>query len=448
MYLQNTAEVSGFMADMPLPTGYTWTTQVTKQSKYQIDLHYSLWTEPARSLPTRRINRIWMAPVTELIRVASDESQIRLDLKIVELKAIAPPLKALSVNGLYPGEPEYPYYKDLKVSLQALQNEDFDPEILSWFQAIPEKKFSQKIIWVGAVGDLMPGRGVESLLFSQGPSEVFTDTLPILQSFDILLGNLEGTVTLRGEKVNKAYTFRYSPDILPHLYAAGFTYLSLTNNHSFDYGSDGFADTLSNLSSAGIATSGAGLTASEALVPWTTTVANTEFNILSLGAYPREQSGFDGKKHAAVSDIRPGILWEGDAALTAVGEFAGETSVDIVLVHGGNEWESQPNKDQKKLYRQLVDAGADLVLGSHPHVLQGVESYNGGVIAYSLGNFLFPGMEETLYGQESIIFAAGIMGGRVRYLRFFPVSLDGRRVAIDTTGDILKRLETLSLSLN
>jgi poly-gamma-glutamate synthesis protein (capsule biosynthesis protein) len=110
------------------------------------------------------------------------------------------------------------------------------------------------------------------------------------------------------------------------------------------------------------------------------------------------------------------------------------------MVHGGKEWSTRPVVEQERLYRGLVKAGADLVIGSHPHVLQGMESQDGRLIAYSLGNFLFPGMDGTPGGEDSVILKVGVVGGKIRYVRAAGVKLSGRTIRIDRTGEAARLL--------
>jgi poly-gamma-glutamate synthesis protein (capsule biosynthesis protein) len=306
--------------------------------------------------------------------------------------------------------------------------------------ALPEAEMP-KVTRMAAVGDLMLGRGVDTLLLgsSSGIEKVFGDFLPLLQSQDLTLGNLEGALTNRTLKTPKAYNFRFSPKILAPLMRAGFGYLAPANNHVFDYGEAGLIDTITALEEAAMPASGIGRNLSEAARPWRGRTGGLEVQILSLGAYPAEGGGFDGLRDAAARADRPGILWGGDDALSSMrGNFSPDT-FDIVLAHGGFEWQNEPSRAQILLYRSFIDAGADLVLGSHPHVLQAAETYRGRLILYSLGNFIFPGMDETRYGEESLLLALGLYQGEVRYAEFHPARLDGRRVFRDKSGEVLKR---------
>ena len=100
----------------------------------------------------------------------------------------------------------------------------------------------------------------------------------------------------------------------------------------------------------------------------------------------------------------------------------------------------RPSESQRALYRRFIDSGADLVLGHHSHVVQGLEAYRGRLIAYSLGNFVFPGMFGTDYGEESLFLRVGVVDGAIRYVEPVPVRIDHQVISIDRTGAILERL--------
>jgi len=166
--------------------------------------------------------------------------------------------------------------------------------------------------------------------------------------------------------------------------------------------------------------------------------------VFSLGAYPREKNGFDGLRMTAAAQDKPGVLWATDENVAELSRQFDPEAFDVVMVHGGTEWSRSPSAEQISLYRGLSDAGADLVVGSHPHVLQPVEAHRGGLIAYSLGNFLFAGMEGMPYAEESIILSVGVVDGRIVYVDFYPVELDGPSVDIARDGPILERFIRLS----
>ncbi|MDY7027714.1 MAG: CapA family protein, partial [Spirochaetota bacterium] len=305
--------------------------------------------------------------------------------------------------------------------------------------------------WIAGVGDLMVQRGIQDILIAQGEAgleRILHDTLPVLRAQDFLMGNLEGAVTRRGAPTPKSYNFRFSPAVLPPLKSAGFDYFSITNNHCYDYGTVGFTDTLDHLAEHGIGTSGAGRTPAEAYAPYETEISAYPLKVFSVGAYPREKNGFDGRTQAAVTDTRPGIVFSGPQALDAIRGFAGPDSIDVIMAHGGEEWTYTPTAEQQAFYRSCIDAGADLVVGHHPHVLQGMEYYGNGLIAYSTGNFLFPGMYVMPHAEESVILSIGFIGDRPVYVRPYPVRIDNREISLeDPPGDVLDRLLRLSRDL-
>jgi poly-gamma-glutamate synthesis protein (capsule biosynthesis protein) len=146
-------------------------------------------------------------------------------------------------------------------------------------------------------------------------------------------------------------------------------------------------------------------------------------------------------------DDSPGVLWADETTLTAIAPgLAVPGAMDIVLVHGGAEWSDRPTGGQRAIYRRLAEAGAEVVLGSHPHVLQGLESHGGSLIAHSLGNFVFPGMQGT-GGTESAILVLGVHNGRVVAVRLVPVVLEGRTVRLARGQGIRERVLGLSRAL-
>jgi hypothetical protein len=364
-------------------------------------------------------------------------------IRVLPLEQVILPEVAVPVEGLFPGDPGYPLESILSIGIRG-----DDGRLRRWLESLPSAARPGRIRWIDAVGDLMPARGVDADL--RGPAglqRVFGDTLPVLQGADLLLGNLEAAATSEGAPWKKTYTFRFDPRALASLASAGFGYFSLTNNHTFDFGKAGFIGTLEALDQARIATSGAGADLEEAKRPAELMVGDTRIRVLSFGDYPVDRTGFDGRVTARASGRSPGVLWLDDEGLAAAAAAFDTGAFNIAMVHGGVEWSVVPTAEQRRAYTALVRAGADLVIGSHPHVLQALEAADGKLIAYSLGNFLFPGMEGTPGGQSSVILKVGILGRRIVALQPVPVKLDGRTVRLDTAGDTLHGLQVLSRDL-
>lgn len=356
-----------------------------------------------------------------------------ISLSLTSPEALPKNFRALPVNGVYAGEENYPLTVQNKVRCTIL-NAQFKDAVSKFCSQIFTGAVAKRkeTAFVASVGDIMLGRGVQDILLhdKHGIQKVFTDTLPILQNNDITIGNLEGAITESENKLAKTYTFKFHKEVLAHLKAAGFNYLMLSNNHCYDYGETGFKDTIAALREYGIPTSGAGLNDDEAKRFYRTEKKGEKFSIISCGMYPIERSGFNGKKTATAKETRAGILWAGDEVLAAIAKEKSAGNFVIVNVHGGTEYQFTPNEQQRSFYRSLCDAGADLVFGTHPHVLQPTEWYNGSLIVYSLGNFIFNGMN-GLYGAcDTEIVRIGIYDGIILYVEKYPARIDGCRVLL------------------
>ncbi|MBN2653338.1 MAG: CapA family protein [Spirochaetales bacterium] len=380
-------------------------------------------------------------------------------VKILPFEKVKLPWKAVAVDKFLPSEREYKLYRDVFFTLEAKKkiNQRRLNELQEWAAMLSllnqEKLLAQDedIFWLGGVGDILPIRGVDRLLLNNknGIELVFTDVLPILQKQDFLIGNLETAVTTHPTPLKKTYTFKANPRVLPELKKAGFDYFTLTNNHAYDYGEQGFRDTLKYLSQNSIPTSGVGLNIDEAFVPFSVDFPQreTRLKIMSLGSFPIERSGFNGQRDAAATESRPGMLWHTEETLKNFKEiFSEKEFFNIVSIHAGAEYSARPGNAIKKIMQSHIDNGANLVLGHHPHVLHGIEVYNGGLIVYSMGNFIFSGMGGMKNAEESIVVTIGLVENEIKYLNYYPVKINDKVIELDR-GSIGSRFEKMSREL-
>ena len=201
---------------------------------------------------------------------------------------------------------------------------------------------------------------------SYGADYFFEDVRDIFEADDITVVNMEGTLTEETARADKTYAFKGEPEYVQILSGSSVEAANIANNHSHDYGTQSYEDTIETLEDNGIS-----------------------------------HFGYDDIAYFEVSGVTVGLvgiyeLAEGLGVSEQVTEniqTARENGADIVVVsfHWGIEKDSCPDSTQVTLAHQAIDDGADLVIGHHPHVLQGIEYYNGKVIAYSLGNFCFGG---------------------------------------------------------
>lgn len=234
-------------------------------------------------------------------------------------------------------------------------------------------------------GDLLLAGRAQAIIARGGPSAPTVGVVGLLRGADIAVGNLECPLSARGEAVDKAYTYRGRPEAAAVLRVSGFDVVSLANNHTGDFGGGALVDTIDACGDHGVLTVGAGRTLAEARRPVFHSAGRPRRTVAFLGysnMYPKE---------FWATRSRPGTNPAYVAHLKAdVAAAAKQADLVVVLFHFGDELSDTPTRAQRLLAHTAVDAGADLVVGHHPHVVQGLERYGDGLIAYSLGNFVFP----------------------------------------------------------
>ena len=234
---------------------------------------------------------------------------------------------------------------------------------------------------IAAVGDLMFARDIVTLMQQFGPAYPFERVAPLLAGSDLLIGNLEGTFTERGEPLDKYYTFRAPPVLAETLTAAGFDAVSLANNHALDFGTEGLLDTLDALDALGVAHFGAGLDRGEAEAPL---ILQADGAFVAL-------LGFSGVASSVFAEgNQPGVARAKlEAVASSVASIAPAVDFVIVVFHFGTEYDAVPTEQQRALAAAAADAGASLVIGHHAHTLQPWERRGNALILYGLGNFVF-----------------------------------------------------------
>ncbi|MFZ4536404.1 CapA family protein [Propionivibrio sp.] len=235
---------------------------------------------------------------------------------------------------------------------------------------------------------------VGDILLDDGPGQViasgrdpFAPFAAQLRDADFTIGNLECPIATLGKALeSKIFSFRADPRVVP-LLKGRFDALAVANNHSGDYGKAAFLETLSHLDHAGIPYFGGGRDLASAHAPLWIERQGLRIAVLSYNEYkPRSfEAGPDW----------PGIAWSEDSQVVSDIRAARAAGADLVIpfMHWGWELEPNPSERQRQLARTMIDAGADVVVGGHPHATQGAEYYRGKLIVYSLGNFVFDGFE-------------------------------------------------------
>lgn len=238
---------------------------------------------------------------------------------------------------------------------------------------------------VTITGDILLDRGVRKVIEQKGTDAVFSPFVDsVFQSSDIVIGNLECPATKIKEPSFKQFIFRAEPEWLFTLKQHGITHLNLANNHSVDQGRAGLVDTRENVVSAGMIPIGAGRTMEEAARPVLLTSSPRKVYVLASLQLALENFAYLSEK--------PSVSQEDFDTLVERVRHLRSSEPDsyiIVTLHWGGEHTLQPVTIQRVRAHQLIDAGADALIGHHTHTLQTIEEYKGKPIYYSIGNFIF-----------------------------------------------------------
>lgn len=248
------------------------------------------------------------------------------------------------------------------------------------------------------VGDVMLSRAVGKLMADKDDYLFpFASTTEVLRAADIAFANLENPISERGATTGSVYSFRADPRAAEGLVEAGFDVVSVANNHIWDYGREAFLDTLSLLESGGIVPVGGGTNYDEAHRPKVITMGKTRVAFL---AYSNLLPLALGGKESVPAIAR----YEDDTLEADIARARELADVVVVSLHWGEEYKNKHNAEQERVARHTIDAGATLIVGHHPHVVQEVEEYRGGLIAYSLGNFVLDQNFSSATGRGLVLF--------------------------------------------
>ncbi len=293
-------------------------------------------------------------------------------------------------------------------------------------------------VTIDAVGDVMPGWRIATLVNKPGPDAPFVFVQPIFAAADAVIGNLECPLSDRGKptkakskaalKARKEFLLRGPPEAATGIADAGFAAMSLANNHMMDFGAVAMRDTLTALHGAGVETAGAGENSAQAGAPAYFERRGLRFALLS--ASDIIPVGYAAAAHRpGIAAGRSVVTGRIDKAFLATLKHAiksAKRNADVVIVfeHWGDELIGPPSKEHILEAHAAIDAGARLVIGAHPHVLGPIEIYHGGLIAYTLGNFVF---DTTAGGpnSRSAVLQIHLRGDTLESWKAMPVELSG-----------------------
>lgn len=270
-------------------------------------------------------------------------------------------------------------------------------------------------IIINAVGDIMLAGSWTHILKQKGYDFYFDHIRKELSDGDINLANLESPIAGSGEKfAEKKYSFKAEPAVAAALKGAGFNLVTVANNHSMDFGYLALKETFTHLGRAGITWSGGGANLQQARKPVVYWLHNRRIIFLSYSlilpleffAEKNKPGTAPGWEHFFVPDITVSRQHDSD--------------IVIVSFHWGQEGSGMVQKRERAAAHAAIDAGADIIIGHHPHVLQGVERYKNGIIFYSLGNCAFASRSRTAEFGALVKFR---LGDQIREAEILPLDV-------------------------
>ena len=309
------------------------------------------------------------------------------DLKINEMVAlrwddVGPNLKSLSYNNKYLWEKDDLSDYGLRVNIETSKKEkerypSFNP---------------QNVVKINFLGDIMLSRHVNTQIQKYGFDYPWQKVKKKIASSDITFANLEVPISDKVKSPAAGMSFVAPTKNLKYIKESGIDVVSVANNHSANFGYNIFLDNLANLKSANLGVCGGGEKEIEARAPYIIKVADKRFAFLCQSAVVGTLYAKTNSSGSPYLGIEPWYRDDENSIKALENDIKkAKELADVVIVspHWGIEYVHKPNASQRKVAQRAIMAGADLVIGTHPHVVQGIEFFEGRYINYSLGNFIF-----------------------------------------------------------
>jgi len=315
--------------------------------------------------------------------------------------------------------------------------EGFDWSRGRWANAAVPQAQAEIVI----ASDWAPIRAFDEIV-ARSPESVYGDVLPILRQGDLRIVNLECALSTDASPVWKSGSvFKGRPEHVRGLTAVPFDVATLANNHVFDYGPEAFRQTLKLLGDHPIRSVGAGMSVEEARRPLIVDLNGVRIGIINFSEGEDLTSAVSG----------PGVFgWDVDAVVDSVRAIRPGVNIVLVICHGGVEYIPFPPPYLAKAFRRIAKAGADLIVGHHAHVPQGVEICNGVPICYSLGNFVFYQETDLYYRKLGYLVKAGISREGLSYIEIIPYEIGSESLRLlkgDDSALFFESLKKISLPL-
>jgi poly-gamma-glutamate synthesis protein (capsule biosynthesis protein) len=254
-------------------------------------------------------------------------------------------------------------------------------------EEVPLQEEMNREVDICFMGDVMMDSYIGQYIKDQGVDYPWTDVSSITNEADLSIINLETSVSTRGKtKKPKGYGFRSAPYTVQGLVNSGIDVVSIANNHILDFGTEAFFDTMDTLKQYGIEYVGGGKNQKEAEKPIFIEKNGIKIGFVAYTSIVPYAEWRAGENNPGIASLKPQDF---NQALDNIKKANEQCDLLMVVVHWGKEYAKTPQKWQTELAHQMIDYGADAIIGHHPHILQGIEFYKEKPILYSIGNFIF-----------------------------------------------------------
>ena len=284
----------------------------------------------------------------------------------------------------------------------------------------PQFLFSQvqdSVFTISIAGDVMIDRGVRKFVEKKGnASSLFTEVDSLFKSSHFSIVNLETAVTDSGKKVPKYFNFKMNPAWLKDLKSAGITHVDVANNHSFDYGLKGFEQTIDHINKNKLIPFGTRNDYRKPINIEYFDTLNQKIAIISASTFGL------GIKIQKKDTLIPAVtsIYALNKEIKAFKKEFPQITL-IVMLHWGIEYEKIPSEKQQNLAKSMIDSGADMIIGHHPHILQMIDYYKEKPIFYSIGNFIFDQRDSNT--KESMMVQLLFKKGKLNKFKLFPLRI-------------------------
>jgi poly-gamma-glutamate capsule biosynthesis protein CapA/YwtB (metallophosphatase superfamily) len=410
-----TPEERAASAGTPSPTREARRTAPTTMQPLVLAMHR---TRPPTTIPRRLARRLVDGRVPTWVPLGGGEQPLRV---VNSEHAVMGDRNAVAVLPA----------SEVGPSVQAIDVDGLDPfrDPAAYPLRIEAPRDPGPVVTVSVVGDIMLGREVGEIAAAAGdPSLPLRPMQRRLSAADVTVGNLENTLSRAGAPTQGGDSFAAPPSVRSGLRDAGFDVVGLANNHLGDFGDNALVETVRLLRDAGFATFGAGATATEARRPALVERSGVRFAFVgfnAIGETPEAGRARPGSDSVSMPP-RTGPLdrAELDRFLGRVRRLDDRVDVVVVMPHWGTQYTNAPEPIQVQVADELVRAGADVVVGGHPHWVQGASMVRGRLVVHSLGNFVFD-MDFMPQTQVGVLLELTFWGAELKAADAVPYRMDG-----------------------